>query len=451
MLPVQRILRRILVLTLLASLAVQVAFGSPEIPGAPQETPIAIIGGVIHPVSGPPIEKGTLVFDQGRVTAIGKRVRIPAGAKRIEVPNRHVYPGLINAYSNLGLVEIGAVRATRDYAESGRINPNVKAEVAVNPDSELIPVTRAGGILLSLSAPSGGLISGTSAMLQLDGWTWQQMTLKAPVGMHLNWPRMVPAVDWRFAESKQEQAKQRDEALALLEQTFADARAYQKARAAGAADGQRHPLDSRWEAMLPVLEGDLPLVVAADEIQQIQAAVAFAQRQGLRLILYGGYDAPHCAALLKKHQVPVIVSSIHRLPRRRWDDYDAAYSLPERLRSASIKFCISAGGTSASNSRNLPYQAATAVGYGLPQKEALKAITLYPAEILGVADRVGSLEIGKDATLIITDGDPLETSTHVQSAFIQGRQVDLSNRHKRLWRKYQEKYRRLEASGNSGE
>ena len=440
-----RAIQETVLVTLLTMVLTRVALASPEIPGAPQETPIALVGGTICPVSSPPIEQGTLVLDEGRITAIGRRVQVPAGAKRIDVRGRHVYPGLINAYSNLGLVEIGAVRATRDYSETGKVNPNVKAEVAVNPDSEWIPVTRSNGVLLALTAPSGGLIAGTSALLQLDGWTWEEMTLKAPVGMHVNWPRMIPAVDWKEGPSKEEQAKARDETLALLEQAFADARAYRKARSAGGADGVHHPFDSRWEAMLPVLEGKLPLVAAADEVQQIQAAVAFAEREKVKLILYGGYDAPQCAALLKKHDVPVIVSSTHRLPRRRGDAYDAAYTLPERLRASGIRFCIAARNTS--NARNLPYEAAMAAGYGLSPDEALKAITLYPARIFGVDDRVGSLEVAKDATLIITDGDVLQTPTNVEAAFIQGRRVDLSDRHKRLWRKYQEKYRRLEAAG----
>ncbi|HUT94071.1 MAG TPA: amidohydrolase family protein [Thermoguttaceae bacterium] len=435
---------RVAIAILLAASA-RAALASPEIPGAPQETPIALVGATVCPVSAPPIQNATLVFDQGRVTALGRRVEIPAGAKRIDVRGRRVYPGLINAYSQLGLVEIGAVRATRDYAETGTVNPNVRAETAFNPDSELIPVTRSGGVLLSLTAPSGGLISGTSALVQLDGWTWEEMTLQAPVGMHVQWPRMSPAADWKKSESgpsQEEQAKTRDDALALLEGTFADARSYRKARAAQGPDVGRHAIDSRWEAMLPVLEGKLPLVVAADEIQQIQAAVAFAQRAEVKLILYGGYDAPHCAALLEKHRVPVIVSTVHRLPLRRDDAYDAAYSLPERLRAAGVPFCLASQNTS--NARNLPCEAGMAVAYGLPADEALRAITLYPAQILGLADRVGSLEVGRDATLIVTDGDVLDTPTHVEAAYIQGRAVDLDNRHERLWRKYQEKHRRLE-------
>jgi imidazolonepropionase-like amidohydrolase len=184
------------------------------------------------------------------------------------------------------------------------------------------------------------------------------------------------------------------------------------------------------------------MIVTADDVQQIQAAVAFAQQHRLKLILYGGYDAELCASLLKEQQIPVIIGGVHRLPRRRSDAYDAAYTLPERLRAAGVKFCISgAGAVNASNARHLPYHAATAAAYGLPADEALKAITLYPAEILGVGDKVGSLEPGKDATLIITDGDPLETPTQIEQAYIQGRPVDLSDRHKTLWRKYQKKYK----------
>ncbi|MFH1268247.1 MAG: amidohydrolase family protein [Planctomycetota bacterium] len=433
---------------LLAAAIGPIALGSPEIPGAKQEKPIALVGGTIHPVSGPPVEQGTLVFDDGRITAVGRKVPVPPGAQRIDIRGRHVYPGLINAYSSLGLVEISAVRATRDDRETGKVNPNVRAEVAFNPDSELIPVTRSGGVMLSLTAPSGGLISGTSALMHVDGWTWEEMTVKAPVGMHVQWPAMSPATDWKEAEDEpkeEDEPRERDKALQRLEQTFTDARSYQKARAAGETGAGRHPLDTRWEAMLPVLEGRLPLVVTADELQQIQAAVAFAERENVKLILYGGYDAPHCAALLKKHHVPVIVTAVHRLPLRRDDAYDAAYTLPERLRAAGIPSAIASHNTS--NARNLPYEAATAVAYGLPPEEALKAITLYPARIFGVDDRVGSLEVGKDATLIVTDGDPLETPTQVEAAYVQGRPIDLDNRHKRLWRKYQEKYRRLEAGG----
>jgi imidazolonepropionase-like amidohydrolase len=407
----------------------------PEIPGATPAHPIALVGATIHPVSGPAIRDGILLLDRGKIVALGTEIEFPDETERIDVTGRHIYPGLFDPLSNLGLTEINSVRATRDDTEVGPFNPNVRAAVAVNPDSELIPVTRSNGVLLTLTAPQGGLVSGQSAVVQLDGWTYEEMTLLLSAGLHVQWPRMSNLLE--NPPSSRRAVSGQDE-LATLRQHFAHARAYQKARQSGS-----EKIDVRWEAMLPVLERQLPLIVTADEIRQIQSAVAFADREQVRLIIYGGYDAPHCAELLIKHKVPVIVGGVYRLPLRRSDPYDDAYTLPERLRQAGIPFCIStADRFGAANMRNLPYHAATAAAFGLPRDEAIKAITLYPAQILGVADRVGSLEAGKDATLIITTGDPLETATQVRGAYIEGRPVVLNDRHKRLYRKYREKYER---------
>lgn len=419
-----------------------IARSHPEIPGREPLGPVALVGATIHPVSGPTIENGVLLFDKGQILAVGQDIEIPENAERIVLEGKHVYPGLFDALSDIGLVEINAIRATRDQAEVGSINPNVRSWVAVNPDSELIPVARSNGVLLALTAPVGGTLSGRSAVLQMDGWTYEDMTLRADVAMHVIWPAMTPVSSWNVKKSSDEQTRARDETLRRLRQAFADAKAYQKARS---TDPDRHPVDLRWEAMIPVYERKMPLIVTANEIQQIQAAVAFADEHNVRMILYGGYDAPYCATLLKKHNIPVIVAETHRLPLRRSDAYDAPFTVPERLRQAGVKFCISgAGRFGASNVRNLPYHAAMAAAFGLPRDEALKAITLYPAQILGVSDRVGSLEPGKDATLFIADGDPLEAPTHVEAAFIQGRPVDLDDRHKHLYRKYKEKLDRLE-------
>lgn len=434
---------------LATGLVAAIAYASPEIPGARQDHPIALVGATVHPVSGAAIEGGTLVFDGGKIVAVGGDVQLPEGTEQIDLAGRHVYPGLIDANSQLGLVEVPTIRGSRDQSETGSVNPNVRAEVAFNPDSELIPVGRSGGVLAVLTVPSGGLIRGLSACMQLDGWTWEDMCLKPSIGLHIAWPRMQPIEAWWLEESAGEQSKSRDLALKTIRQAFADARAYRTARQACAdGKGPEPDRDARWEAMLGVLEGKTPVLIDADDLQQIQAALAFAEREGLRPVIVGGYDAAECAALLKKHDVPVILGGVHRVPRRRNEDYDAAFTLPARLREAGIRFCIAGelGGSSGmlpSNLRNLPYHAATAAAYGLPADEALKAITLYPAEILGVADRIGSLAVGKDATLIVTDGDPLEISTHVTAAYIQGRAVSLNDRHKRLWEKYKEKYRRM--------
>jgi imidazolonepropionase-like amidohydrolase len=415
------------------------AWAGPEIPGARQRRPVALVRGVVHPISAGPIRAGTVLFQEGRIVAVGTEVDLPAGTREIDCTGKHVYPGLFNACGVLGLLEIGAVRATRDTRETGSINPNVRAEVAVNPDSALIPVTRSGGVLLNLTAPVGGLISGTSAVLQLDGWTWEDMTLSAPAAMHVTWPRMRPDSNWWEEDDEEKPSERQEDRLEPLRRALADGRAYLRRREHDPAA----PEDRRWEAMRPLLAGDLPMVVAADTAEQIQSAVALATEQRLRLVIYGGYEAADCARLLRSRNVPVIVGGVYRLPLHRHDAYDAPFTLPERLRQAGVPFCIAADTRSdASNTRNLPYHAAMATAFGLPRDVALKAITLFPARIFGVADRVGSLEPGKDATLIVTSGDPLEAGSCVEQAFIQGRPVDLTDRHKRLWRKYQEKLRR---------
>ncbi|HEX7450405.1 MAG TPA: amidohydrolase family protein [Pirellulales bacterium] len=426
-------------------LAAGFVHGSPEIPGAPQDRPIALIGGTIHPVSGADIEGGTLVFEGGKLTAVGKDAALPANAEKIDVTGKHVYPGLIDAFTYLGLTEVSMVRATNDHSETGRINPNAKAQVAINPDSELIPVARSGGVLSVLSAPGGGLISGTSALIQLDGWTWEEMALKPAVGVHVRWPQMAPLFTWWQEMTAQEQLQTRDKSLEEIHHAFDEARAYLAARRAAGGDDSPHDYNARWEALAPVLEGKLPLVIEADEIQQIQSALAFAEREKIKVILSGGYDAPECVDLLKKLDVPVIVGGVHRLPRRRDDAYDAPFTVPARLHAAGVRFCI-ASNERASMVRNLPYHAGVAAAYGLPPAEALKAITLYAAQILGVGERLGSLEAGKDATLIVTTGDPLEAPSQLTHAFIQGRRVELNDRQKRLWEKYKEKYRRLDAA-----
>ncbi|HLU49182.1 MAG TPA: amidohydrolase family protein [Planctomycetota bacterium] len=432
---------RSLVVPLVGVSLLSAAVASDEIPGAPQSRPIVLIGGTVHPVSGPSLVADVL-FDGGRIVRIGRRIPAPEGAERIDVSGKHVYPGLFDAWTDIGLVEISSVPGSRDESETGAINPNAASWVAVNPDSEHIPVARANGVLLALSAPAGGLIPGCSAILELDGWTWEDMALRAPSGLHIDWPRVAPIDDWLAPPRAREAHRRRDAALEEIARAFADARAWGELKR---LEPDVTPRDARWEAMQPILDGKVPAIIHADDLGSIESAVAFALRERIRIIIAGGYDAPHAAGLLKEHGIPVIVGGVYRRPARRSDEYDAAYTLPERLRRAGVQFCISGGNPSSSSQvRNLPYHAATAVAFGLSREEAIRAITLYPAQILGVSERVGSLAPGKDATLIVTDGNPLETKTRVELAWIEGRRVDLSNRHVRLWKKYQEKYDRLE-------
>ncbi|MEM7479076.1 MAG: amidohydrolase family protein [Planctomycetota bacterium] len=395
------------------------AEASDQIPGKPQEKPIAIVGATIHPIAGETIERGVIVFEKGVIAGIGETATLPDGCVVVQADGKHVYPSLIEAYSDIGLVEINSVRASVDSREVGEFNPNVRAAAAFNPDSELIPVNRANGILLAVTAPGGGRIAGRSSMMMLDGWTWEDMTLKADVGMHVSWTN-------------------RQDELQELKQLLGQARRYMSARQAG-----DQPMDLRLEALQPVLSGKIPWVVDADSPEEIRSAVAFAVAENLRLIVKGGPGAIECAELLVAQKVPVIVSGVYRTPRRRHHPYDGPYALPGNLERAGIEFCISAGGRfGASGIRNLPYHVGTAVAYGLSEKAALESITLNPARILGIADRVGSLVTGLDATLILTDGNILETPTKVELAFIQGRAVDLNNKHKQLYRKYTEKYER---------
>ena len=419
-----------------------------EIPAAKQDHPIAITGATIHTVSGAVIEHGTILFDNGKITALGTDVNIPAGAEKIDATGKHVYPGLIDARSNLGLTEIGAVRGTNDIGEVGDINPNVRAEVAINPESELFPVTRANGVTTAVTMPSGGTISGTAAVINLDGWTWEDMTLKAPIGMVVNWPSMTINHAWWERRSEDDQKKDRDKALSVLKNSFKEARAYLKAKhAEGGSAVPYHNVDMRWEAMAPVLDRKIPVLVDGEEIQQIEAAVAWADQENVNLVILGGYDAWRAADLLKARDIPVIVNPIMRLPWRRFEAYDESQSLPKKLYDAGVKFCIS-GEAGSSNERNLPYHAAVAAGHGLPKDEAMKSITLYAAQILGVSDRLGSLEVGKDANIIVTDGDPLEITSNVQLEFIQGKNIPLTTRHTRLYDKYKIKYDRQKSGGS---
>ncbi len=436
-------LKSIVILSSLLCIAKTNMLSHDQIPGKAQDHPIALVGGTIHPVSGPAIEEGMILFNDGKIVAIGVKIPLPENAERIDVTGKHVYPGLIGANTTVGLIEIGAVRATRDITETGAINPNVRAEVAFNPESESIPVTRANGITMVASVPQGQLIPGMSALMLLDGWTWEDMTLKAPLGLQVQWPPMTIVRAPSVRQSEKEQKKERDRELKRIRDAFAEARAYMLAKKAETRPGvPYHRVDVRWEAMIPVLEGKVPVFVHADEIQQIQAAVAWAREEKVKMVLVHGRDAWRVTSLLKENGVPVVCSPVLTTPRRRFEDYDQAFKTPKLLYDAGIAFCIDDNEEYA-HERNLPYNASMAAAFGLPKEEALKSITLSSAQILGVADRVGSLEVGKDATLIVTTDDILEIMSQVEIEFIQGRKVDLTSRHTMLYEKYREKNRRV--------
>ncbi len=427
-------------LIIVVAALVSMAAASTPVPAKKQERPIALVGGTIHTVTGAVIENGTILFDKGTITAIGTSVSIPANAQQIDIKGKHVYPGLINPASNIGLNEIEAARATLDMNETGRINPNVRADVAVNPESELIPTTRANGITVSHVMPTGSLIAGKTAAMMMDGWTVDEMTLKAPVGLYVDWPNLRVNRSPFVRQSEEDQKKAIEANLQELRTAFDDARAYMKAKK---ADGEKHPTDLRWEAFAPMFEKKMALIAGANEVSQIESAVQFAKEQNVNLIIHGGRDSWKVAELLRQNNVSVIIEPVHDLPNRRWEEYDIPFTVPARLYQAGVLFAISGGGNSTMADRNIGFQAGTAASYGLPKDEALRSITINAAKILGIDARVGSLETGKDATLIVTTGDPLEIMSSVEMEFIQGKNVDLRSRHTELWKKYQEKYKQL--------
>jgi imidazolonepropionase-like amidohydrolase len=414
---------------------------SDEIPAGPQPRAIALKGATIHPVSAPDIPSGTIVFEKGRITAIGADVPVPPGTEVIEATGKHIYPGLISANSVVGLTEIGAVRATIDVEEPGSINSNVRSLTSINPDSENIPVARSNGILTTLAVPEGGLISGQSAVLRMDGWTPEEMTVRSPAAMHVRWPQLKIERDPRASKSVEDQQKDIDKAQKTIRDAFQIARSYWQARKTAGPDFKN---DLRWEALVPVFEGKLPVFVHAATVAQIEAALAWAKEAQLKIVIVGGNDAWRMAPQLKETDTPVIIALTTALPPRRDDPYDSTFSNAAKLREGGVRFCIAPNGrqSGAPHERSLPYEASMAVAFGLPRDEALKAVTLYPAQLLGVGDQLGSLEAGKAATLIVTTGDPLDFPTQVEAAYIDGRKIALTNRQTRLRDKYQEKYRR---------
>ena len=374
------------------------------------------------------------MISNGVIAAVGANVDVPQGATVIDGAGLSVYPGLIDSGNKVGLLEISSVAGTVDTTEVGDINPNARAEVAINPHSELIPVTRANGVTTVLSVPEGGIISGQSALVQLAGWTPAEMVLKPAVGMHLRFPRLRSAP---LIEVPQEEEAERDvrrnytREIDRLRDLFRDAQAYAKATAAKI---RRVDRDLILEALVPVVEGRQPVLIEANFARDIRAALRFVDEFKLKMILTGAEDVRPVIPELKRRDIPVILGPILDLPPREDDPYDLLFANAAALHEAGVRFAIRSDEDH--NARNLPYHAAACAAFGLPKDEALKAITIYPAQIFGVADRVGSLEVGKIANVIVTDGDPLEIVTNVKRLFIGGEEIALDTRHTLLYEKF---------------
>ncbi len=389
------------------------------------------------------IERGTIVIKDGRIAAVGANVAVPKDARVIDATGLSVYPGLIDANTILGLSEVGQVNATQDTTEIGDFNANMKALTAINPHSELIPVARMNGVTTVLTCPRGGMISGQCALINLDGWTQHEMKLLAPAAMQLNYPtlgfRGFGGFAQVFGQPNEQMRQQRERQIENLRRKLEDAAAYAQAKEAAARDKSvpARTVDLGLEAMLPALRGETPVLVSADREREIKGALELAEKYKLKLIISGGDEAAKLAKQLKEKNIPVILGSVYGLPSGEDAPYDESYARAAELHKAGVKFAFSTG--DASNVRLLPYQAGTAAAFGLPKEEALKGVTLYPAQIFGVDKLVGSIEAGKLANLVVTDGDILEFRTKVRHMFIAGRQVDLSNKHQRLYDKFKDR------------
>ena len=403
-----------------------------------QDQAVVIRNARVHTLSpAGTLERATVVIADGKIKGVGASVKSPAGARVIDGRGLEVYPGMINAWSSIGLTEIGAVDVTNDSREQGSYKPQLLAFSAINPASEHLPVARVNGITTSMSVPAGGVIAGQAVLLHLDGWTADEMAILKSAGMVISFPSLGPSrgasgtgfartARRGFPEIKREYENQVKE----LSEWFEKARHYARARQANPST----PADLQLEALIPVVQGRMTVFLVANSARDIRNAVEFGRKEKLKFVIQGGLEADQIAELLKKENVSLILDPVIALPTREDDAYDARFTLPSALAKAGIKFAIASTGSS--DLRNLPYEAGVASAYGLPRDEALRAVTLNPAEILGVADRVGSIEAGKIADLVVTDGDLLEMRTQVKYLFIAGRGVSLETRHTRLYEQY---------------
>lgn len=406
----------------------------------------AITHAKIFTLAGSPIEDGTLVIRDGKIAAVGAGVEVPAGAQVIDAKGLQVYPGLFDPITQMGLREIGAVSATVDSSETGSFNPDVVAATAVSPSSEHIPVTRAAGITEVLAVPgsggfdsggSRGVLGGQASAIHLGGWVIEEMLLKKSAAMVLNWPRIeTRSFDFEtftrkekpYTEAKQEYEKQVNELTEWLERARHYSQVMEKSSAA------KYDRDLKLEALVPVIRGELPLLIFADRARDIRNAVEFCDKHNLRMILAGGDEAYKVKDLLRSKSIPVILRPTLTLPEDEDDPYDRLLSQPAELAAADVKFAF--GSFDNSFARRLGQNAANAVAYGLPYDEALRAVTVNPAQILGLGNQIGTLETGKIANIIVTNGDPLEITTDVRYLFIRGQLTSTDNRHKSLYEKY---------------
>ena len=404
------------------------------VPAPKQTERICLKGGTVHTGTGKVIENAYLVFENGKVTDVFAATTIKTEetlGKVIDVTGKQIYPGLISMNCYLGLSEIEAVRATNDVAETGTLNPNARAIISYNTDSRVTPTVRSNGVLYAQIVPQGGKVSGTPAVVQLDAWNWEDAAIKAEDGVFINWPNMYKVKGWWAEPDGYELNKDYEKAVQELKDYISEARSY--------AHTNHEKKNLRFEAMRQLFIDKQNLYVRVDYVKEMLHVIAFGEEMGLNIVLVGAADSYLIADVLAQKKIPVILQKTHALPSYNDEDIQQPYKTPAILQHAGVLFSLSIGGFW--QERNLMFEAGTAAAYGLSKEEALAAITLNSAKILKLEKRIGSIEVGKDASFIVSSGDILDMrSSDVQLAYIEGRQISLDNKQKALYKKFSDKY-----------
>lgn len=406
--------------------------------------PVLVLEGArVYPVTSEPFDDGEVIVDrEGTIVHVGPRGSgARGGAEVVDLRGRHLYPGMIAASSTLGLTEIGSVPATLDVNEMGEHNARLHAYRAVNPDSELIPVARSNGLTHVNVVPGGSLVRGHGGLMSVEGWTWEQRLVRGPSGLHLSWPSLVLRRGDDAAPLKKQDADRKAKVQEITD-FVADARAHLAAREANGVKGAGHTVrDLEFEAWQAVLAGEIPLMVHANDARQIESALTWCEEQGLTMVLVGGREAHRVADRLAAAGVPVILEHVMSVRQRDHDHVYASYRSAAALHAAGVNVAISIGSGNDADSiaRNLAFHAGMARAHGLPEAAALASVTLAPATILGVADRMGSIEVGKRAHLVAASGDLLDIRFPVERMWIDGQEIDTSNRHTRLFERYRQR------------
>ena len=411
------------------------SFAQNPSPALPQKEAILIMNGTAHIGNGQIIQNSAIGIKDGKIVLVADATLIKLDKEAykiiVDASGKQVYPGFINCNSNLGLTEVDAIRSTRDFNETGEFNPNVRSIIAYNTDSKIPQTLRSNGVLLAQTVPQGGVISGQSSVVELDAWNWEDAAYKMDEGIHINWPRMYTTLN-NPNETEEIQKQKIQNNLNAVELIFSEAKTY-------SLNSSPAEKNLKYEAMRGLFNGSKKLYVHCDYVREIVSAINMVKRFGIKMVLVDGADSFRVTDLLKENNIPVILGRIHTLPSREDDDYDLPFRLPFLLKQGGVVFAISI--ESSWGARNVMFNAGTASAYGLTKEEALASITSTPAKILGIDDKVGSLVVGKDATLFISEGDALDMRTNkVTKAFIRGKDINLDNIQSQLYRKYMTKY-----------